>query len=106
MEVFIGLVSDNILEHSDVGFYCEKMGLTPQYLNRVMTSETGMRPSDFIGEMLYAEARNMLASGRMGGQEGEIRLGFADKSAFGKFFKRGSGRSPSCFAKESNGHGW
>lgn len=99
-------MSDNILEHSDVGFYCEKMGLTPQYLNRVMTSETGMRPSDFIGEMLYAEARNMLASGRMAVQDVAIRLGFSDKSSFGKFFKRCSGMSPSCFAKESNGRGW
>ena len=43
-----------------------------------MTSETGMRPSDFIGEMLYAEARNMLASVRMAVQDVAIRLGFSD----------------------------
>lgn len=101
VEDFIGLVSENLLEHRDVGYYCRQMGITPQYLNRVMTSQTGMRPSSFISEMLYAEARNMLASGRVSVQDVAMRLGFSDQSAFGKFFKRCSGLSPCQFAKQS-----
>ncbi len=101
VDKFIELVTDGMLEHADVSYYCGKMGITPQYLNKVMTSQTGMRPSDFISEMLYAEARNMLATGRVTVQEVASRLGFADQSSFGKFFKRCSGVSPSHFAKSN-----
>lgn len=99
---FINLVSNSLHLHTDINFYCDKMGITPQYLNRVMTSQTGMRPSDFIREMLYAEARNLLASPTLSIQDVAARLGFADQSSFGKFFKRCAGITPSQFTKKTN----
>lgn len=95
---FIDLVSSDLPAHTDVAHYCDKMSLTPQYLTRVMRAQTGIRPSDFIREMLYAEARNLLASRKLTVQEVAFHLGFADQSSFGKFFKRCSGVSPSHFA--------
>lgn len=96
---FIDLVSTDMPVHTDVAHYCDKMSLTPQYLTRVMRAQTGIRPSDFIREMLYAEARNLLASRKLTVQEVAFRLGFADQSSFGKFFKRCSGMPPSHFAR-------
>lgn len=96
---FVQLVSDELLDHTDVGYYCQKMSITPQYLTRVMRRQTGMRPSDFIREMAYAEARNMLAGKGVTVQDVAYRLGFADQSSFGKFFKRCSGMSPGQFGR-------
>ncbi len=94
---FIALVADNFLLHKDVSFYSDALSITPQYLNRVLRLQTGVRPSTFISEMTYAEARNMLARGDMNVQEVAERLGFADQSSFGKFFKRCSGMTASSF---------
>lgn len=96
---FVQLVSEELLQHTDVAYYCSRMSITPQYLTRVMRRQTGMRPSDFIREMVYAEARNMLASKTVTVQDVAYRLGFADQSSFGKFFKRCSGVSPSKFGE-------
>ncbi len=95
---FIALVAENFLTHKDVSFYSEALNITPQYLNRVLRKQTGVRPSTFISEMTYAEARNMLARGDMNVQEVSERLGFADQSSFGKFFKRCSGMTASKFS--------
>lgn len=100
VDTFVGLVSENMPGHTDVGYYCGRMSITAQYLTRVMKSQTGLRPSDFIREMLYAEARNLLAHRGMSVQEVAFRLGFSDQSAFGKFFRRCSGVAPSRFARK------
>lgn len=105
IDQFISLVSNELLAHTDVAYYCEKMSITPQYLTRVMRRHTGMRPSDFIREMVYAEARNLLASKSLTVQDVAYRLGFADQSSFGKFFKRCSGISPSQFGKQDPQNG-
>lgn len=99
VDKFIDLVSTDMPAHTNVAHYCDKMGLTPQYLTRVMRAQTGIRPSDFIREMLYAEARNLLTSHSLTVQEVAFRLGFADQSSFGKFFKRCSGMPPGHFAR-------
>lgn len=105
VDKFVELVSDELLAHTDVSYYCARMSITPQYLTRVMRRQTGMRPSDFIREMVYAEARNMLADNGATVQDVAYRLGFADQSSFGKFFKRCSGVSPGQFGRHGGDDG-
>ena len=102
LDMFIDLVSHNFADH-DVAFYSERLSITPQYLTRIVREFSANTPSGFISEMLYAEARNMLASTGMTVLQIATSLGFADQSSFGKFFKRCSGLTPSEFKQQSVG---
>ncbi len=96
---FVEMATNNVGQHNDVSFYCNELNVSPQYLTRLTKKITGVRPSDFINEMLYAEARNMLAHTDIPIADIAERLGFADQSSFGKFYKRCSGMRPSDFRR-------
>ena len=95
LDKFMILVKEHCRERHEVKYYSKSLGITPQYLNKIIKKLTGIVASEFISEILYAQARNMLASKRYTIQEISSILGFADQSTFGKFFKRHFGASPS-----------
>ena len=101
LDMFIDLVSHNFATHHEVAYYSDRLSITPQYLTRIVREHSSNTPSGFIGEMLYAEARNRLASTNMPIQDIALALGFADQSSFGKFFRRCSGLTPSEFKRQS-----
>ncbi|MBR3947358.1 MAG: AraC family transcriptional regulator, partial [Bacteroidales bacterium] len=61
--------------------------------------ETGKTPKDFINETIIGEIKNALLTTEMSHQQIADRFGFPDQSAFGQFFKRQEGISPSEFRK-------
>ena len=80
-------------EHS-VPFYAREMNITPQYLTSIIKSQTGRSVNNFIYEMLYSEARNLLALSEFSIQQIASELQFSDQASFSKFFKRWAGISP------------
>lgn len=99
MQKFMGLLADHYRTEHKVDFYASGLGLSPHYLTLIVKQVTGQSVSDFIFEMLYSEARNLLKNSKMSIQEISIRLNFSDQSAFGKFFKRRSGLSAANYRK-------
>lgn len=75
--------------------------MSPHYLTLIVKHVTGQSASDFIFEMLYSEARNLLTHSKLSIQEIASKLNFSDQSSFGKFFKRKAGVSPFDFRRES-----
>lgn len=99
LQRFISLLMENYREKHTVAFYAERMNYTPQYLTEIIKRQTGRTVNDFIFEMLYCEARNLLSVSDASVQQIADELNFSDQAAFSKFFKRRSGMSPLEFRK-------
>lgn len=97
---FIELLINNYHKEHKVEFYASQLNISAHYLTLIVKRITGQTPSDFIFEMIYSEARNLLTHSALSIQEITSLLYFSDQSAFGKFFKRKAGISPVDFRKK------
>ena len=95
---FFELVGENILSgQRNIPFYAEKLCVSERYLFKVCKKETGKTPKDLINEFLVGQIKNALLTTEMTHQQIADQFGFPDQSAFGQFFKRQEGMSPSEF---------
>lgn len=92
---FKRLTVENYLQHHDLSFYADALHISPTYLSRIVKRTTGHTVYAHLAGLLCAEARRYLESTDTPIKEIADRLGFADQSAFGKFFKSQTGVSPS-----------
>jgi AraC-like DNA-binding protein len=93
-ERFISEVERYFKTEHEVGFYADRLCITPKYLSLLIKEISGKTAADWIREYLVLEARALLKSGRMTIQQVSNELHFADQSHFGSFFKRYTGYSP------------
>jgi len=96
---FIELLVTHYQSEHKVEFYASRLHVSTHYLTSIVKSVTQQSVSDFIFEMVYSEARVLLTHSRLSVQEIAMKLNFSDQSAFGKFFKRRNGSSPSAFRR-------
>lgn len=98
---FFELVGENILSgQRNIPFYAEKLCVSERYLFKVCKKETGKTPKDLINEFLIGQIKNTLLTTEMTHQQIADQFGFPDQSAFGQFFKRQEGMSPSEFRQK------
>ena len=93
-EAFYGLLLTHYKESREVGFYADKLCLTPKYLSAVIKDLTGKSAFDWINDYVTLEAKALLKSTNMTIQQISDELNFANQSFFGKYFKRLTGVSP------------
>ncbi|MBQ1605883.1 MAG: AraC family transcriptional regulator, partial [Bacteroidales bacterium] len=97
---FFELVGVNVMMgQRDVSFYAKKLCISERYLSKLCKAETGKTPKILINQSLIGEIKNALLTTEMSHQQIADRFGFPDQSAFGQFFKRQEGISPSEFRK-------
>ena len=99
---FIVLVSNNYLQHKNVDFYAQKIGITARYMSAVIKSETGKTPQDFITDFIVNEAKAMLSSSSKDIKEIAFDLNFYDQYSFSNFFMKHLGIRPSAYRKQFN----
>lgn len=99
MEKFLGLLGQHYKEHHQVTFYAEKLFITPQYLSSLLNDLSGRNTSQWIDSFIIAEAETLLKQPGTTIQEIAEMLNFPDQSAFGKYFKKHTGKSPTLFRK-------
>ena len=97
---FIELLINNYQREHKVEFYASQLNISAHYLTLIVKRITGQTVSDFIFEMIYSEARNLLTHSTLSIQQITTLLHFSDQSAFGKFFRRKAGISPVDFRKK------
>lgn len=98
---FFELVGENVMMgQRDVSFYAKKLCISERYLSKLCKAETGKTPKILINQSLIREIKNALLTSEMTHQQIADRFGFPDQSAFGQFFKRQEGISPSEFRKK------
>lgn len=94
-EQFIKLVSEYHLKERNVGFYADKLCLTPKYLSKLIKTATGRSAPDWIDAYVILEAKNLLKYSNVTIKEVVYRLNFPNQSVFYKFFKARTGMTPS-----------
>lgn len=92
---FYNLVLCHHRESHKVGFYANRLFLTPKYLSALIKEITGKSAFQWINDYVVLEAQSMLMSTNMTIQQISDELNFANQSFFGKYFKQHIGMSPS-----------
>lgn len=90
----VRLIIDNYLNHRDVNYYAEKIGITPQHLSTTVKQNTGHTVMDIIAHVVLVDAKSKLKATSMTIQQIAYSLNFPNASFFSKYFKRYVGMSP------------
>lgn len=94
---FIEILRENYATQRAIGFYADRLCMTPKYLSQVVHSVSGRHAGDWIRDYVILEAKALLKSGRYSVQQVSDMLNFANQSFFGAYFKRSVGCSPSAY---------
>ena len=93
-EQFIKFVSEYHTTYRNVGFYADKLSLTPKYLSRIIRDASGRSAPEWIDEYDILEAKNLLKYSGLPIKEIVYKLNFPSQSVFYKFFKARTGMTP------------
>ena len=96
---FIRLVADYHMQERCVGFYAERLSLSPKYLSKMIKTASGCSAPEWIDSYVILEAKNFLKYSNMSIKEIVFRLHFSDQPTFTKFFKSHTGMTPAQFRK-------
>lgn len=94
---FIDELSHNYSRHRSVDFYAERLHITPKYLTTMIRKVSGRPASEWIGDQVVLEAKNLLKYSTMSIQEIAYALNFPNQSFFGRYFKNHTGKTPSAY---------
>jgi AraC family transcriptional activator of pobA len=98
---FVVLVEANHAAHWPVSRYADRLGLTPERLNRLVRAEAGRSALELIHERLAREACRRLAYVAAPVSQLAFELGFEDPAYFCRFFKRRLGCSPRAYRQRA-----
>jgi len=88
------LLDGHFSTHHELGFYAEKLHITPNYLNSLCKKEIGKSAKTLLSERLLLEARRLLRHSRLSVGEIADHLQFQSPSYFIRFFKKHGGLTP------------
>ncbi len=91
---FVSLVTAEAPRRREVGYYADKLCITPKYLSAVCKKQAGKTASELINSVTLNYIRNMLASSDKSIKEIASDAGFDNLSFFGKYVRRELGMSP------------
>ena len=94
---FIQLVTEYHTSNRNVGFYAEKLDLTPKYLSRIIKDVSGRSAPEWIDDYVILEAKNLLKYSGMPIKDVVRKLNFPSQSVFYKFFKSHTGMTPTDY---------
>lgn len=80
-----------------VGFYADRLCLTPKYLSQVVHAVSGRHAGEWIRDYVILEAKALLKSGQYTVQQVSDQLNFANQSFFGAYFKKAVGCPPTVY---------
>lgn len=91
---FMDVLLLNFREHHNVGFYAEKLALTPKYLSKLIKDVSGVSASQWINDYIIVEAKTLLKSSEMNVSQISDYLNFPTPSFFSKYFKQHTALTP------------
>jgi AraC family transcriptional activator of pobA len=100
IEELSALIDAYFREHRPVGFYAERLGISPTHLNRVVRRLTRVSVQAMINRKLVAEARRELVFTHMAVKSVAYSLGFSDPAYFSRFFHQQTGATPGGYRRE------
>ena len=82
-----------------IGRYAERLCISERYLYTVCKKEAGQSPKEIVDDFLIAAIKNALLTTDLNLQQIADKYCFPDQTAFGQYFKRKEGLSPSEFRR-------
>ncbi len=96
---FMNLVRLHHTRERTIGFYADRLFISPKYLSHLIKEATGRSAADWIDQFVIQEAKNMLRFSNKNIQQVAYALNFPTQSSFGKYFKHLTGLSPTEYQK-------
>ena len=97
------LVEEQFRKERLLGFYAEKLAMTPDRLNDHVKRATGVTAGHLIRQRVLTEAKRQLVFTTQPIHEIAYDLGFADPSHFARFFRKQTGMTPQSFREGRGG---
>ncbi|MCC7145308.1 MAG: AraC family transcriptional regulator [Phycisphaeraceae bacterium] len=97
LELAKRLMQDNYAQPLSLDWLAEKLNVSPYYLSRVFSEESGFRLSDYLTSLRMDQARHFLADGRLRVAQVAHAVGYRDPHYFAKVFRGHFKQSPSAF---------
>ena len=98
---FRDLLETHYNQWHKVADYARELHITPNYLNEVLSLETGTSAKDFILDRIMLEAKRFAGFAELSAKEVAYTLGFEDPSHFSKLFRQHQEKSFTEFRDES-----
>lgn len=91
---FLNLLSHEQQKRRQVGYYAEKLNITPKYLSTVCSKVSGKSPVHWITDSVMEDCYQLLRTTDLTVKEISNRLGFPNSSFFGQYFREQAGMTP------------
>ena len=93
------MVEANYREHRDIGYYAERMRLTPKHLSTAVKQASGHSGVEWIERYVVLDAKTQLCTTERTVKQIAYDLNFPSQSFFGKYFSRIVGLSPAAYRR-------
>jgi len=97
---FIKLVEKYYAQEHAIGFYADKLCITPKYLSQLIYKSSGIYAGDHIDNYVIAEAKVLIKSHKYTIAQVSDMLNFSSQAYFGRYFKKHTGFTPLEFAEK------
>lgn len=96
-ERFMQLLKEHYASERNIGFYADKLCLSPKYLSQMVLAASGRHVKDWVQDYVILEAKALLRSRQYTVLQVSDMLNFPNQSFFGVYFKKAVGCSPSVY---------
>jgi AraC family transcriptional activator of pobA len=103
VEALCRLVEEHFRKQRLIGFYADKLAVTPDRLNDHVKRASGVTAGHLIRQRVLTEAKRALVFTGQPINEISYDLGFADPSHFARFFRKQTGTTPQQFREGRGG---
>ena len=103
VEAMRGLLEEHFRKERLLGFYAEKLAMTPDRLNDIVKRATGVTAGHLIRQRVLTEAKRQLVFTTLPIHEIAYDLTFSDPSHFARFFRKQTGTTPQAFREQGGG---
>lgn len=97
---FLDLVREHYTRERTIGFYADKLCLTPKYLSTIVFKASGRYAGDWIKDYVILEAKALLRSRKYTVSQVCDKLSFSSASFFVRYFKSEVGITPWKYMNE------
>jgi len=99
-ESFIELVEKYHTRERSVGFYADKLCITPKYLSKIIKNVSGYSAPNIIDKYVILEAEHLIRHTDLSIKEIADQLNFPNQSFFYKYFKSHTGYTPNSYRQK------
>ncbi len=99
IDKFMKLVESHLKEQHSVQYYADKLCITPNYLNEIITSTKGISAKQYIRNKVMDEAKRLLTYTDSSISDIAFELYFSTVSYFIRSFRQHTGETPLLYRK-------